>query len=74
MKKTVLNLGLFTLVLLLSFTACQKQDVAEEVAVQNVEVDESLQQVLDQIVKYYQYHVPDFGELRSLPILRTLFN
>ena len=41
----------------------------------NIAIDkESRLNLLDQIVKYYQYHVPDFGELRSLPILRTLFN
>ena len=62
MKKTFLRLGLFSLVSLLSFTACHKEDIKEDkVIIQNVEVDESLQQALNQIGLTYE-------ELINMPL------
>lgn len=55
MQKSILRLALFSLVALFSFTACQKENIKEQEAVtQDVEIDESLQLVLDQLGMTYE--------------------
>ncbi len=45
-------------------------DTIEEVKLNH----ESRNKVLDQIINYYQLHLPNFGELKSLDVLRTVLN
>jgi DNA repair protein RecO (recombination protein O) len=45
-------------------------DTIEEVKLNH----ESRNKLLDQIIHYYQLHLPNFGELKSLDVLRTVLN